>query len=230
MRLDQFVATCTALSRKDAKVAIARRRVSINGVPCKEARHQLDGSETVTLDQQPIALPGEVYLMLHKPAGVLSATRDSSQPTVTDLLPPDLAPRVHPAGRLDKDTTGLLLLTSDGQWSHRVTSPRADCPKRYRVWLAEPLAPSAIEMLEQGVQLKGEDAPTRPADVEIREPTVIDLTIREGRYHQVKRMIAAVGSHVSALHRFRIGELTLDPELAPGQYRALTESEIQAFR
>ncbi|OZB14931.1 MAG: hypothetical protein B7X58_07155, partial [Marinobacter sp. 34-60-7] len=99
MRLDQFVATCTALSRKDAKVAITRRRVRIDGIPCKEPRRQVSGSEAITLDQQLIALPVEVYLMLNKPEGILSATRDSSQPTVNDLLPTDIASRVHPAGR-----------------------------------------------------------------------------------------------------------------------------------
>lgn len=230
MRLDQFVATCTALSRKDAKVAIARRRVCIDGIPCRDPRRPVDGTEAITLDQQPIALPGEVYLMLNKPEGVLSATRDSSQPTVNDLLPAELAKRVHPAGRLDKDTTGLVLLTSDGQWSHRITSPRADCPKTYRVSLAERLSPGAITTLEAGVLLRGEDAPTRPAVVEPLSERELHLTIQEGRYHQVKRMLAAVGNHVTALHRVKIGKLVLDPSLAPGHYRALTDQEVQAFR
>lgn len=228
MRLDQYLASGTGLSRKDAKRAITGKRVQVNGQLCRSTSANINTGDSVLLDGEPVTLPGELYLMLHKPAGVISATTDSSQPTALDLLPPELARQVHIAGRLDKDTTGLLLLTSDGQWSHRVTSPRRDCPKTYRVQLAEPLTAEARQALEQGIQLNGEDTATRPAQVVACSEQKIELTISEGRYHQVKRMLAAVGNHVTALHRQRIGAIELDTGLAPGQFRELTRSEIDS--
>jgi len=230
MRLDQYLAngTGTGLSRKDAKRAITGKRVQVNGQLCRSTSANINTGDSVLLDGEPVTLPGELYLMLHKPAGVISATTDSNQPTALDLLPPELARQVHIAGRLDKDTTGLLLITSDGQWSHRVTSPRRDCPKTYRVQLAEPLTAEARQALEQGIQLNGEDTATRPAQVLACSEQEIELTISEGRYHQVKRMLAAVGNHVTALHRQRIGAIELDAGLAPGQFRELTRSEIDS--
>lgn len=228
MRLDQYLANGTGLSRKDAKRAITGKRVQVNGQLCRSTSANINTGDSVLLDGEPVTLPGELYLMLHKPAGVISATTDSSQPTALDLLPPELARQVHIAGRLDKDTTGLLLLTSDGQWSHRVTSPRRDCPKTYRVQLAEPLTAEARQALEQGIQLNGEDTATRPAQVVACSEQEIELTISEGRYHQVKRMLAAVGNHVTALHRQRIGAIELDTGLAPGQFRELTRPEIDS--
>lgn len=226
MRLDACLSRCTSLSRKDARIAIRSGRVLIGGDPVSKASATVADPATVTLDGQPLALPGHRYLMLHKPAGVLSATTDADQPVVTDLLPEELATRVHPVGRLDLDTTGLLLLTSDGQWSHRITSPRHQCPKTYRVTLAEKLSDDGGRQLETGVLLRNETRPTRPAQIERVSDAVIDLTLSEGRYHQVKRMIAAVGNHVVALHRHRIGAVTLDDTLAPGQFRDLTTDEI----
>lgn len=228
MRLDQYLANGTGLSRKDAKRAITGKRVQVNGQLCRSTSANINTGDSVLLDGEPVTLPGELYLMLHKPAGVISATTDSNQPTALDLLPPELARQVHIAGRLDKDTTGLLLITSDGQWSHRVTSPRRDCPKTYRVQLAEPLTAEARQALEQGIQLNGEDTATRPAQVLVCSEQEIELTISEGRYHQVKRMLAAVGNHVTALHRQRIGAIELDAGLAPGQFRELTRSEIDS--
>lgn len=228
MRLDQYLASGTGLSRKDAKRAITGKRVQVNDQLCRSTSANINTGDSVLLDGEPVTLPGELYLMLHKPAGVISATTDSNQPTALDLLPPELARQVHIAGRLDKDTTGLLLITSDGQWSHRVTSPRRDCPKTYRVQLAEPLTAEARQALEQGIQLNGEDTATRPAQVLACSEQEIELTISEGRYHQVKRMLAAVGNHVTALHRQRIGAIELDAGLAPGQFRELTRSEIDS--
>lgn len=229
MRLDQHIATSSELSRKEARRAILGGRVSVNGARCKRASDHVTERDQVLLDNRLLTLPGDQYLMMNKPAGVISATTDSNQPTALDLLPADIARHVHIAGRLDKDTTGLLLLTSDGQWSHQITSPRRDCPKTYQVMLAEPLPDEARLRLEQGVLLNGEDRPTQPAGVVVRSQTTIELTIREGRYHQVKRMLAAVGNHVAALHRLSIGPLVLDDALAPGQYRPLTTEEIAAI-
>ena len=229
MRLDQYIATSSALSRKEARRAVIGGRVSVNGACCKRASDHVARHDQVLLDNQLLTLPGDLYLMMNKPPGVISATSDSDQPTVLDLLPADIARYVHIAGRLDKDTTGLLLLTSDGQWSHQVTSPRRHCPKTYQVKLAEPLPDEARLKLEQGVLLNGEDNPTQPAGVVVRSETTIELTIREGRYHQVKRMMAAVGNHVTSLHRLSIGTLVLEDALAPGQYRSLTAEEVAAI-
>lgn len=228
MRLDQYLANSTGLSRKEAKKIISTGRVRVGDQPCKSASTQVTETTPVELDGNALSLPGEIYLMMNKPAGVISATTDSNQPTAVDLLPAELARQVHIAGRLDKDTTGLLLLTSVGQWSHRITSPRHDCPKTYRVHLAEPLSSCACHELEQGVILKDEDKATLPAKVLIRSDREIELTISEGRYHQVKRMLAAVGNHVEQLHRLRIGAISLDPELAAGQYRKLTDEEVRS--
>jgi len=225
MRLDQFVATSTELSRKEAKRAISRGRVTVDGDTCTAANRHLPREARVALDGRLLALPGERYLMMNKPAGVISATTDSAQPTALDLLPAELARDLHIAGRLDADTTGLLLLTTDGQWSHRVTSPRTDCPKTYRVTLSEPLTDDSVKALEQGLLLHNDPRPTRPANVVVVEDRVIDLTISEGRYHQVKRMLAAVGNHVVRLHRLRIGPVAIDLGLEPGGYRELTREE-----
>lgn len=226
LRLDQFISSCSELSRKEAKRAIGSGAVTVAGAICKSANRKISDDARITLNGKLLTLPGERYLMMNKPEGVVSATSDSEHPTALDLLPPELTRDLHIAGRLDLDTTGLLLLTTDGQWSHRITSPRTDCPKTYRVSLGEPLTDSAEQALTTGVLLRNEDRKTQPAVVRRVEDGVIELTISEGRYHQVKRMLAAVGNHVLALHRIRVGSIILDPELAPGEYRALTEQEI----
>lgn len=225
MRLDQFVATSTELSRKEAKQAITRGRVTVDGETCMAANRHLPRDAEVALDGQLRALPGQRYLMMNKPVGVVSATTDSTHPTALDLLPAELTRDLHIAGRLDADTTGLLLLTTDGQWSHRVTSPRTDCPKTYQVTLSEPLSDASVKALEQGLLLHNDPRPTGPARVVVVEERVIDLTISEGRYHQVKRMLAAVGNHVERLHRLQIGPVAIDPNLKPGGYRELTREE-----
>jgi 16S rRNA pseudouridine516 synthase len=229
MRLDYFIATSTSLSRKDAKRAIGKGQVERNGHPCRQAACQVEPQDDIRLEGAALALPTGRYLMLHKPTGVISATTDSQQPTVLDLLPVAVRKGLHIAGRLDADTTGLLLLTTDGQWSHRVTSPRAGCEKTYRVGLSGPVTGEAINLLETGLLLKGESIPTRPAGVRVLDDHLIELTISEGRYHQIKRMLAAVGNHVDTLHRLSIGAITLDSALAAGEFRELTPEEIGNF-
>ena len=182
----------------------------------------------VTLDGELLQLPSPLYVMLHKPAGYLCANTDGQHPTVLDLLPSDLHPTepLQIVGRLDLDTTGLLLITTDGAWNHRITAPHNHCAKIYRVQLAEPLTADAIAILERGVMLHSETNPTLPCDIEAIAPNEVRIRLQEGRYHQVKRMFAAVGNRVICLHREQVGELCLDPTLKPGEFRHLTESEI----
>ncbi|RKW37748.1 MAG: pseudouridine synthase, partial [Moraxella sp.] len=140
-----------------------------------------------------------------------------------------LSARLHSAGRLDVDTTGLVLLTDDGQWSHRITSPKHHYPKTYLVTLADPVEANYSQACAEGILLRGEKEPTKPAELEILDDYNVNLTISEGRYHQVKRMFAALGNKVVGLHRWKIGNLTLDDDLGEGEFRPLTEKEIAYF-
>lgn len=230
MRLDKFLASCTELSRADAKKALHGGRVKIDGVVVKDGGVKVSASMTVSYDDQPLTLSGPRYLMLHKPADTLCSTIDEHYVSVLSLLDIERRGELHIAGRLDADTTGLVLITDDGQWSHAITSPKKRCAKVYRVTLAEPLSAEAKAALETGVMLKGEDKPTLPAEVAMLEPTLLLLTLCEGKYHQVKRMVAAVGNKVVALHRQQIGSVVLDPALAEGEWRHLTEAEVAALR
>jgi len=237
MRLDDYLTKAcftdgasTLVSRKEAKRAIGKGQVTVNGELCRKAAHAVAPDDQVTLDAAVLHLPGERYLMLNKPEGVVSATVDGLNETVLDLIAPGFREGLHVVGRLDRDTTGLILLTTDGQWSHRITSPRHEHSKTYRVSLAEPLSESACEQLRQGVKLKSDRSLTAPAQVTRISEQEIDLTLTEGRYHQVRRMLAAVGNHVEALQRTHIAGVALDTDLAPGESRALTQEEIEALR
>lgn len=230
-RLDFFVAHATGLSRKQAKALIRNGAVTVTAEDGAlraglKANSSVAPGECVRLDGQTLALPGERYLMLHKPAGRVCALEDAL-PTVIDLIPADQRRGLRIVGRLDRDTTGLLLLTTDGQWAHRLMSPRHHCAKRYRVTTAEPLDDDQLARLRTGVVLHDDPAPTLPADAQALSDTELLLTISEGRYHQVKRMLAAVGNRVVALHREAVGDIELDPDLPAGAWRSLTDAEIR---
>jgi 16S rRNA pseudouridine516 synthase len=226
MRLDKYLAHATGLTRSRAHGMIRSGQVTVDGEVVKIVGFKVpDGAEVAWRDQT-IELSGKRYFMLNKPKGVVCATSDAEHKTVLDLLDIGNKKDLHVAGRLDIDTTGLVLITDDGDWSHRITSPKHKYPKTYRVTLAEPLEASLVECFAEGIALRNEEKPTRPATLEILSPTEARLTISEGKYHQVKRMFAAVGNHVVALHRERIGVIALDPEMLSGQWRALSEEEI----
>ncbi len=220
MRLDQFVSQATGRSRSDAQKLIRWGQVQVDGVAMIKPASHLDSAARVTLEGEPITLPGKLYLMLHKPAGVVSATEDPTHRTVLDLVNHPHRHTLHVVGRLDKDTTGLLLITNDGDWSHRITSPKHHVPKTYVATLAEPLSAEAAQQLMLGVLLHGETQTVQATDVEILPQQQVRLTIHEGKYHQVKRMLAAVGNHVLALHRERVGEWVL-AGLQEGEWREL---------
>ncbi len=226
MRLDRYLSCVTPLSRSQAQKAIRASRVRVDGLLVKRPAEDCAAAARVELDGKPLTQPGHRYFMLHKPKGYVCSTSDPNNSTVLELLEEPVLRGLHFAGRLDKDATGLLLITDDGAWSHRLVAPGRDCPKCYRVSLADPLAEEAAEKLHSGVRLRNEPQPTRPALLEILQPTLIRITITEGRYHQVKRMLAAVGNRVLELHRESIHSLTLDADLQPGQYRALSKAEI----
>lgn len=229
IRLDRYLSNATALSRSQAQRAIRAGRVTVDGSLVKQPSAVVPTDAVVRLDESGVAPPLPRYLMLNKPQGVVCATEDPTHRTAIDLL--DLAnpAGLHFAGRLDIDATGLVLITDDGQWSHRITAPGKACGKRYRVGLEWPLETAHAQRLQVGVLLRGEKRPTRPARLEIVAPGECLITIGEGRYHQVKRMFAAVGNHVVTLHRESIGALSLDPALGPGDFRDLTEAEIALF-
>lgn len=235
MRLDRFLANHTDYSRSEIGRLIRAGRVQVNERPATRAAKSVEPeADTIALDNQRILPFEHLYLMLHKPTGYVCANQDSEHPTVIDLLAQAELPRtqlqaLQIAGRLDMDTTGLVLLTTDGQWNHRLTAPRSECAKRYRVQLAEPIASTAIAEFKAGIRLRNDDEPTLPAELTLLGETEAQLVIHEGRYHQVKRMFAALGNRVTALHRESIGHIVLDPTLKEGHYRRLTPVEIQGI-
>ena len=229
MRLDQFVSQSTGMPRSEAVKVIRWGQVLVDGVKITKTSTHIDPTAEVLLDDEKIVLPGDIYLMLHKPVGVVSATEDVEHQTVMDLIDHPHRHTLHVVGRLDKDTTGLLLITNDGDWSHRITAPKSHVPKTYLATLAWALTEEGAEQLRAGVQLHGEKGLTKPAEVEILPDQQARITISEGKYHQVKRMFAAVGNRVGSLHRERIGTVMLDAELPPGEWRELTPVEREAL-
>jgi len=229
MRLDKFISSATDLTRSQVRRAVKAGLVTVNGNSGVRVSDQVTETDTVCLERQQLPFPGPRYFMLHKPIGVVSATKDSDNPTVIDLLDEPNKEQLQIAGRLDIDTTGLVLITDDGQWNHRVTSPRRDCQKTYYVTTVSDISPETGERFAEGVQLDGEKRPTLPAQLDLLYSNEARLTISEGKYHQVKRMFAAVGNRVESLHRERIGDIHLDPSLEPGEYRPLTQTEIDAI-
>lgn len=228
MRLDKFLADTTDLTRSLATKAVKQGRVLVNGDKPKSAAIKIADTDVVTLDGETLTLEsGFRYIIMNKPTGYVCTHRDSTHPLVFDLLEGISNPRdLHTVGRLDVDTTGLLLITDDGQWSHILTSPKRHKPKVYRAWLADDLCAEAEERFERGIMLEDEETPTLPAQLQRITQREVLVTIHEGRYHQVKRMFAALGNHVEKLHRESMGGLELPSDLAVGEYRPLTEEEI----
>ena len=231
MRLDR-AAAMAGMTRAEAKKAIAAGRVLVDGVPARDAAMQVS-PERVTVDGAPLAAPGELYIMVNKPAGVLTATEDRRLPTVADLLPEAVRRRgPGPVGRLDRDVTGLVLMTTDGQLAHRLISPRWKAEKVYRARCEGRLTEADVRAFSEGVALS--DFTARPAGMAILEAgeaqSLADVTLTEGKFHQVKRMFAAIGHPLIALERRRIGCVALDERLAPGEWRALTDAEAVGLR
>ena len=228
-RLDKLIADSGIASRSEAKALIRQGRVTVNGaVPRTAEEKYLSETAEIRVDGALINCTAMRYLMLNKPGGVLSATEDPKQQTVLDLLPKELQRQgLFPVGRLDKDTTGLLLLTNDGDFAHRVISPKKHVPKVYRAAVDGILTEEDVAAFAAGLTLS-DGLECLPARLELLRPSVGRVTVFEGKYHQVKRMFASRGKYVTALHRESVGGVKLDPALAPGAFRELTAAELAA--
>ncbi|MGB0467384.1 MAG: 16S rRNA pseudouridine(516) synthase RsuA [Pontibacterium sp.] len=229
MRLDKYLAQSSGFSRKEVRKMMRAGEVSLNGDVVKDPALHISEEDLICLDGMPLDPPGERYLMLYKPEGCVCSNDDSTHPTVLSLIDLPRADELFICGRLDVDTTGLVLVTSDGQWAHRATSPRHKTGKIYQVETADPIPDDAAEKFEEGLMLTSEVFRTKPAILEKLTDHSARVTLTEGRYHQVKRMFAALGNRVVSLHRECIGDITLDPDLELGEYRELTQKEIESI-
>ena len=229
LRLDRWLVTLGVGSRSEMQKLIRKGGVKVNGAMVKDPGQQVD-ENTAELTVNGAAVDGRLtrHVMLHKPAGLRTAARDKKQPTVMDLLP-DVYNAIGcmPVGRLDKDTTGLLFLTTDGELNHRLLSPGRHVDKTYLAEVDGPLDASHVAAFAEGLHLSDFDA--QPAKLEIIAPQTGRVTVHEGKFHQIKRMFTAVGREVTKLHRETFGSLTLDPNLPEGQWRELTDEELASL-
>ncbi|MDI9735946.1 pseudouridine synthase [Stutzerimonas stutzeri] len=227
MRLDRYLGSRAQLSRQDVRRLVSDGRARVNGEVTRTLDREVRIFDCVELDGQ-VLQPGKIarYLMLHKPPGCVSATRDAAHRTVIDLIDEPDKDDLHIAGRLDFNTTGLMLLTNDGQWSRRLTQPTSLQGKVYLVETEDVIDPGCVEAFARGLYFRFEDLTTLPAELVLLGPRRARLTLHEGRYHQVKRMFGHFGNKVTALHRESMGPLLLDASLSPGCYRPLTDNEI----
>lgn len=233
IRLDKFLTQALAITRSQAKDLLTKGRVRVDGEVCKKGDRKISSEEVVTADGKPVAAAAEfVYLMLNKPQGVVSASRDPRDKTVVDLVAADFPRReLFPAGRLDKTSTGFVLLTDDGAFAHQILHPKHHVPKSYVVEIDIPLTPEMIQGFAAGVTL-ADGTVLAPASVEPLSPDglLTRVELRQGVYHQIKRMFGVYGAGVNALHRDGIGGVLLDETLAPGAYRVLTPAEVEQIR
>lgn len=225
-RLDKILTDTGRCSRSRAKELIRSGSVRVNGTVATDAAAKFDAAAvTVTVDGETLEAPGHLYVMLHKPAGVLSASEDKHKPTVLDLMPPEWKKRgLFCVGRLDKDTTGLLLLTDDGDYAHKVISPKSNISKLYEAEVEGCATQEDVKAFRDGLILK-DGLHCMSAELHILDSGRVRVVVMEGKYHQVKRMLASRGLPVRTLKRLRIGSLFLDEKLKPGEYRLLTEEE-----
>jgi 16S rRNA pseudouridine516 synthase len=228
MRLDKWIAGAGLLSRSDAKKAIRAGRVTVEGRTVTDPAAHCGDAARIELDGAPVLWQPYLYLMMNKPAGYLSVTEDLRGPTVLELLPPELRRRnLSPAGRLDKDSEGLLILTSDGDFCHRVISPKSGIEKEYYIEVDRPFPEDAETLFSAGAVLEDGEICLPAKLVPAPDRRSARVFLREGKYHQVKRMAAAAGTKVKYLKRLSVGGVALDESLSPGQFRELTAAERQ---
>lgn len=231
-RLDKFLADQALLTRSEARKAVTSGCVTVNGDRVKQANMKIDPiKDYVMLNGSRVEYTEFVYIMLNKPKGVLSAAADKSRKTVVDLVPKELFKKeIFPVGRLDRDTTGFIIITNDGDFAHRVISPKSDIKKVYEVTLDKPVTEDTVLLFESGVTLD-DGTKCLPAKLAYSKtnPTFATVTINEGKYHQIKRMFGTAGLGVEKLHRKSIGGILLDNKLKSGDCRLLTSDEISAI-
>ena len=226
-RLDRFVSEKTGVNRRDVRLMLARGRLLVDGQPAVAINQPIYQFSQVLLDGEVLQDKQAVYLMLHKPVGVVSATKDDKNSTVIDLLTHADRQKLHIVGRLDFNTSGLLLLTNDGRWSRALTQPEHKIPKCYHVTVENPITDDYVQAFAAGMYFSYEGLTTLPAELKIISPYVAQLCLFEGRYHQVKRMFGRFDNKVLSLHRLSIGSLALDSALQPGQSRQLRREELE---
>jgi 16S rRNA pseudouridine516 synthase len=227
MRLDKYICKSTDLNRDEAIEVLQRRRVKIESKVFTNGAAQVHDNNRVTLDDISLELRPFRYILIHKPENTLCSNVDESHPSIFNYINVIKKSELHIVGRLDADTTGLVLMTDDGSWTYKIITPSAQCEKVYRVTLRDELTDEASLKLEKGLMLTGIAEPTLPAKVTVVSTHEVLLTITQGKFHQVKRMFRAVGNRVKSLHREQIGQVSLDVEL--GQWRYLTSDEINSF-
>ena len=232
MRIDKLFSSLGLLSRTECKIAVKRHEIYINGEVCRSNDDKIDPEiDVITFKGSKVDTRTFVYYMLNKPAGVITANDDKRFQTVFDCIE-DKRTDLSAVGRLDKDTTGILIITNDGELNHRLLSPKYHVPKTYQVLIDGTLTEADKKLLEEGIDI-GDEKNTLPAKVfenDFENPQSVALTITEGRFHQVKRMFEALGKPVLKLHRSNFGPLLLDNALAPGEYRELTADELQQLK
>lgn len=229
MRLDRFFSSQDLLTRKEVKPLVKSGAIQVNRVPASSPEQRIDtDQDRIFLNGNEIPYEPYLYLMLNKPQGVVSATEDTRNPTVLDLVPPEyFRSGLFPAGRLDKDTVGFVLLTNDGDFAHEILAPKKHVPKTYLVRLDGPLTPEGIRRLEQGIEL-ADGSPCQPAEVSLLEDgaePLCEIVLREGKYHQIKRMFGVLDLGVIWLKRTKIGGLCLDENLPEGGCRKILHKE-----
>lgn len=227
-RLDKFISNNGGLSRSEARIAIKSKIVTVNGQVISAQNYKVSADDSVYVLNREIEVFSERYLAFYKPKEVVCSNKDEEHETVIDLIADYDDEELKIAGRLDKDTTGLVLLSTDGKWIHQVTSPNYNCVKKYVIETVDPINPDLVEQFSTGILLKDSSKPTAPATLTLLTENTATLELTEGRYHQVKRMFGACGNKVASLHRESIGNVTLN-DLKLGETRELTVDEVAYF-
>jgi 16S rRNA pseudouridine516 synthase len=225
-RLDRFISSRMGISRRDVRQLLIQGRITVDNCTATEMHQSIGQFSHITVDDEVLQADTARYVMLNKPTGVVSATRDAQHQTVIDLLNTEDKESLHIVGRLDFNSTGLLLLTNDGEWSRRLTSPEHRVAKKYLVTVENPITSDYVQAFAQGMYFSYEDVQTQPAQLHVNSQYSAEVILTEGRYHQIKRMFGRFQNPVTSLHRTCIGSIHLDPLLAPGESRDLTDSEI----
>lgn len=230
MRLDRFLQRKLSHSARTVRYLFAERKILVNGVAVDNGLQEITKFCRVEAEGKLLQRCDPLYLMMNKPRGCVSATKDHKNTTVLGLLDLPAKEQLHLAGRLDFNTTGLLLMTNDGNWSSKVMSPLHKIPKTYRVETSDEITEDYVQKFSEGIYFQYEDITTLPAKLKLLSATTAELTLHEGRYHQVKRMFGFFQNKVIALHRLSMGSIVLDKSLDPGEHRFLTPAEVESVR